>query len=70
MIVTDLSTSHDFVLCSGPSVEYQKALQLTLPVVEPGWIFACMQEKKSDLPPPPAFPRKRPSLTRPFPSVA
>ncbi|KAL7410996.1 hypothetical protein BDY24DRAFT_343492 [Mrakia frigida] len=31
---------------SGPSVEYQKALQLTLPVVEPGWVLACLHEKK------------------------
>jgi hypothetical protein len=30
----------------GPGVEYQKALQLTLPVVEPGWILACQKERK------------------------
>lgn len=35
-----------FPSSSGPSVEYQKALQLTLPVVEPGWVLACLHEKK------------------------
>ncbi|KZT37488.1 hypothetical protein SISSUDRAFT_1062743 [Sistotremastrum suecicum HHB10207 ss-3] len=31
---------------STPSVEYQRALQLSIPVVQPHWIFACHTEKK------------------------
>ncbi|KAI6152523.1 hypothetical protein BKA82DRAFT_4111899 [Pisolithus tinctorius] len=30
----------------GPGVEYQKALQLSIPVVQPQWILACLTEKK------------------------
>lgn len=30
----------------GPGVEYQRALQLSIPVVTPGWVFACYKEKK------------------------
>ncbi|CAE7055126.1 unnamed protein product [Rhizoctonia solani] len=30
----------------GPSVEYQKALQMSIPVVQPHWIMACHAEKK------------------------
>ncbi|KAF9235574.1 hypothetical protein BU15DRAFT_64752 [Melanogaster broomeanus] len=30
----------------GPGVEYQRALQLSIPVVQPQWIFACLAEKK------------------------
>ncbi|KDN51153.1 hypothetical protein RSAG8_00782, partial [Rhizoctonia solani AG-8 WAC10335] len=30
----------------GPSVEYQKALQMSIPVVQPHWILACHTEKK------------------------
>jgi len=30
----------------GPSVEYQRALQLSLPVVQPQWILACAQNRK------------------------
>jgi hypothetical protein len=30
----------------GPGVEYQRALQLSIPVVQPQWIFACLTEKK------------------------
>ncbi|QRW16180.1 Chitin biosynthesis protein CHS5 [Rhizoctonia solani] len=30
----------------GPSVEYQKALQMSIPVVQPHWILACHAEKK------------------------
>ena len=26
--------------------EYQKALQLSIPVVQPQWIIACLQEKR------------------------
>ena len=33
-------------LSSGPGVEYQRALQLSIPVVQPGWIMACHSEKK------------------------
>lgn len=29
-----------------PGVEYQKALQLSIPVVQPQWVLACLQEKK------------------------
>lgn len=29
-----------------PGVEYQKALQLSIPVVQPHWILACHSEKK------------------------
>ncbi|KAG8219060.1 hypothetical protein J3R82DRAFT_4816 [Butyriboletus roseoflavus] len=30
----------------GPGVEYQRALQLSIPVVQPQWILACLVEKK------------------------
>ncbi|KAF8324597.1 uncharacterized protein EI90DRAFT_2977012 [Cantharellus anzutake] len=30
----------------GVGVEYQKALQLSIPVVQPQWIVACLQEKR------------------------
>lgn len=30
----------------GPSVEYQKALQMSIPIVQPHWIMACHAEKK------------------------
>ncbi|KAF7975167.1 hypothetical protein HWV62_10353 [Athelia sp. TMB] len=30
----------------GAGVEYQRALQLSIPVVQPAWIFACNNEKK------------------------
>ncbi|KAI9569269.1 hypothetical protein HD554DRAFT_2092507 [Boletus coccyginus] len=30
----------------GPGVEYQRALQLSIPVVQPQWILACLMEKK------------------------
>lgn len=33
-------------LVSAPGVEYQKALQLSIPVVNPNWILACHNEKK------------------------
>lgn len=29
-----------------PGVEYQRALQLSIPVVQPQWIMACNHEKK------------------------
>ena len=31
---------------SGPGVEYQRALQLSIPVVQPQWILACHSERK------------------------
>ena len=30
-----------------PGVQYQRALQLSIPVVQPHWILACHSEKKS-----------------------
>ncbi|KAI5993436.1 hypothetical protein EDD15DRAFT_2264579 [Pisolithus albus] len=33
-------------VAGGPGVEYQKALQLSIPVVQPQWILACLTEKK------------------------
>lgn len=33
-------------IASAPGVEYQKALQLSIPVVQPQWILACHSEKK------------------------
>lgn len=29
-----------------PGVEYQRALQLSIPIVQPQWIMACHQQKK------------------------
>lgn len=31
---------------SNPGVEYQKALQLSIPIVQPQWVLACLREKK------------------------
>ena len=31
---------------SGPGVEYQRALQLSIPIVQPQWILACLAEKR------------------------
>lgn len=31
---------------NAPGVEYQRALQLSIPVVQPHWIMACHIEKK------------------------
>lgn len=33
-------------ISSAPGVEYQKALQLSIPVVQPQWIMACHSSKK------------------------
>ena len=33
-------------LSTAPGVEYQKALQLSIPVVQPHWILACHSAKK------------------------
>ena len=34
---------------SGPGVEYQRALQVSIPIVQPQWILACHAERKSVL---------------------
>lgn len=31
---------------SAPGVEYQKALQMSIPVVQPTWVLACHSERK------------------------
>lgn len=31
---------------TGPGVEYQRALQLSIPVVQPQWIMSCHRERK------------------------
>ncbi|KAL5507724.1 hypothetical protein ACEPAH_5342 [Sanghuangporus vaninii] len=31
---------------AGPSVEYQRALQVSIPIVQPQWILACHSERK------------------------
>lgn len=31
---------------SGPGVEYQRALQLSIPIIKPQWILACLAEKR------------------------
>ena len=31
---------------SGPGVEYQRALQLSIPIVQPQWVLACLTEKR------------------------
>lgn len=36
---------------AGPGVEYQRALQLSIPVVQPQWILACHNERKCVLSP-------------------
>ncbi|KAI0306994.1 hypothetical protein B0F90DRAFT_1570748, partial [Multifurca ochricompacta] len=33
-------------ITSAPGVEYQRALQLSIPIVQPQWILACYAEKK------------------------
>lgn len=38
-------TSTDRIHVS-PSAEYQKAIQLSLPIVQPQWALACLIEKK------------------------
>ncbi|KAF8645550.1 hypothetical protein AX16_007741 [Volvariella volvacea WC 439] len=56
---------------SGPGVEYQRALQLSIPVVQPQWILACHQERKMIpiaayyLGVSPAAPISSPPFTRP-----
>ena len=33
-------------LVNAPGVEYQKALQMSIPVVQPTWVLACHSERK------------------------
>ena len=33
-------------MSNGPGVEYQRALQLSIPIVQPQWILACHAERK------------------------
>ncbi|QRV87808.1 cell fusion protein cfr1 [Ceratobasidium sp. AG-Ba] len=56
----------------GPSVEYQKALQMSIPVVQPHWILACHAEKNRMVPisgyylgATPAAPMNAPPFARP-----
>lgn len=55
----------------GPSVEYQKALQMSIPIVQPHWIMACHAEKKMVpisgyyLGATPSTPMNAPPFTRP-----
>ncbi|KAG9092070.1 Chitin synthase, class 5 [Ceratobasidium sp. 370] len=59
----------------GPSVEYQKALQMSIPVVQPHWIFACHTEKKMVpisgyyLGTTPSAPMNAPPFARPTPQT-
>ncbi|ELU45697.1 fibronectin type III/BRCA1 domain-containing protein [Rhizoctonia solani AG-1 IA] len=56
----------------GPSVEYQKALQMSIPVVQPHWILACHAEKNIRMVPisgyylgaTPSTPMNAPPFTR------
>ena len=43
---TAAQTSGGAVGTSGPGVEYQRALQLSIPIVQPQWILACLAEKR------------------------
>ena len=43
---TAAQASGGTVGASGPGVEYQKALQLSIPIVQPQWILACLAEKR------------------------
>ena len=43
---TAAQTSGGAVGVSGPGVEYQRALQLSIPIVQPQWILACLAEKR------------------------
>ncbi|EMD40275.1 hypothetical protein CERSUDRAFT_45036 [Gelatoporia subvermispora B] len=42
-------------LASAPGVEYQKATKLSIPVVQPQWIFACNTERRYVRPPSPLY---------------
>jgi hypothetical protein len=43
---TSTGTGSTTQLASAPGVEYQRALQMSIPVVQPQWILACLAEKK------------------------
>jgi len=43
---TAAQASGGAVGASGPGVEYQRALQLSIPIVQPQWILACLTEKR------------------------
>ena len=43
---TPLSPQSSGSTGGAPGVEYQRALQLSIPVVQPHWILACHAEKK------------------------
>jgi chitin biosynthesis protein CHS5 len=40
-------------ISSAPGVEYQRALQLSIPIVQPQWILSCYADKKWGIPVPP-----------------
>jgi len=43
---TAAQASGGTVGASSPGVEYQRALQLSIPIVQPQWILACLTEKR------------------------
>jgi chitin biosynthesis protein CHS5 len=43
---TPLGAQASGSMSSAPGVEYQRALQLSIPVVQPHWVLACHAEKK------------------------
>jgi hypothetical protein len=43
---TAVQASGGTVGVSSPGVEYQRALQLSIPIVQPQWILACLTEKR------------------------
>lgn len=45
-IPTAAQASGGTVGVSGPGVEYQRALQLSIPIVQPQWVLACLAEKR------------------------
>jgi len=40
------ATTSSTNLANAPGVEYQRAMQLSIPIVQPHWILACHAEKK------------------------
>lgn len=44
--VTPSGAEASGAVSSAPGVEYQRALQLSIPVVQPQWVLACHSEKK------------------------
>lgn len=41
-----LEVNANFGIAFSPSSEYQKAVQLSLPIVQPQWVLACLIDKK------------------------